>query len=90
MLGDEPEKLPENELELDALEGVTGGTGSNSEEAGMEGTVIAALPNALFSVDVGGQMITAHVSGQLRQHYFRILLGDKVQVEGNRITYCYK
>lgn len=85
MLKDKPENLAEDDLELDALESVTG-AGSNREVTVSDGTVVAALPNAMFSVDIGGQTITAHVSGKLRQSYFRILPGDKVRVEGDRIT----
>ena len=86
MLKDKPEELLDEALDVDELDSAAGGAGSNSEVTAVEGTVIAALPNAMFSVDVGGQTITVHVSGKLRQNYFRILPGDKVWVEGNRIT----
>ena len=88
-MGDKkPENLPE--LELDEMESVTGGTGSDGENAGTEGTVVAALENAMFSVDIGGQTVNVHMSGKLRMNYVRILPGDRVRVEGNRITYRYK
>ena len=48
----------------------------------LEGTVIEALPNAMFQVDIGnGHTILAHISGKLRMNYIRILPGDKVTVE---------
>jgi len=47
-----------------------------------EGTVIEALPNANFRVElVNSQVILAHVSGKIRMHYIKILPGDRVQVE---------
>ena len=48
----------------------------------VEGTVIDALPNAMFKVElVNGHQILAHVSGKLRMNYIRIVPGDKVTVE---------
>ncbi|MDR2421413.1 MAG: translation initiation factor IF-1 [Oscillospiraceae bacterium] len=47
-----------------------------------EGTVTEALPNTMFRVDIGkGHTILAHISGKLRQHYIRIVPGDKVTVQ---------
>lgn len=48
----------------------------------IEGTVIEALPNAMFRVELAnGHKILAHVSGKLRMNYIRIVPGDKVTVE---------
>ncbi|WP_461205181.1 translation initiation factor IF-1 [Clostridium sp. DL1XJH146] len=48
----------------------------------MQGSVLEALPNAMFQVQLeSGQTILAHVSGKLRMNYIRILPGDKVTVE---------
>ena len=48
----------------------------------LEGTVLEALPNAMFKVELeNGHQILAHISGKLRMHYIRILPGDKVTVE---------
>ncbi len=48
----------------------------------IEGTVIDALPNAMFQVELAnGHKILAHVSGKLRMNYIRIVPGDKVTVE---------
>ncbi|MDO4854455.1 MAG: translation initiation factor IF-1 [Coriobacteriia bacterium] len=64
----------------------------------LEGTVLEALPNAMFKVELeNGHQILAHISGKMRMHYIKILPGDKVQVElsvydldRGRITYRYK
>ncbi len=48
----------------------------------LEGTVVEAMPNAMFKVEIqGGHQILAHISGKLRMNYIRILPGDKVTVE---------
>ena len=48
----------------------------------VEGTVLEALPNAMFRVEVqAGHVVLAHLAGKLRMHYIRILPGDKVKVE---------
>ncbi len=47
-----------------------------------EGIVLDALPNAMFSVELGnGHKILAHISGKLRMNFIRILPGDKVTVQ---------
>ena len=64
----------------------------------LEGTILEALPNAMFRVELeNGHKILAHISGKMRMHYIKILPGDKVQVElsvydldRGRITYRYK
>ncbi len=48
----------------------------------MVGTIIEALPNAMFRVELeNGMKILAHVSGKIRMNFIRILPGDKVKVE---------
>ena len=48
----------------------------------VEGTVVEALPNAMFQVELeNGHKILAHISGKLRMNFIRILPGDKVTVE---------
>lgn len=48
----------------------------------VEGTVIDAMPNAMFQVELqNGHKILAHISGKLRMNFIRILPGDKVTVE---------
>jgi translation initiation factor IF-1 len=64
----------------------------------MEGTVLEALPNAMFRVELdNGHKMLAHISGKMRMQYIRILPGDRVVVElspydltRGRITYRYK
>jgi translation initiation factor IF-1 len=50
-----------------------------------EGVVTAALPNAMFrvEVDIGGEKhdVLATISGKMRKYYIRILPGDTVLVE---------
>ena len=39
----------------------------------IEGSVIEALPNAMFRVELtNGHKVLAHISGKMRQHYIRI------------------
>ncbi|HZJ77374.1 MAG TPA: translation initiation factor IF-1 [Clostridia bacterium] len=48
----------------------------------IEGTVVDALPNAFFTVELeNGHRILANISGKLRMNYIRILPGDKVTIE---------
>ena len=48
----------------------------------LEGTVVEALPNAMFQVELpNGHLILAHISGKLRMNFIRILPGDKVTVQ---------
>ncbi len=48
----------------------------------LEGTVVEALPNAMFQVEFeNGHKVLAHLSGKLRMNFIRILPGDKVTVE---------
>lgn len=48
----------------------------------VEGTIVDALPNATFQVELqNGHRILAHISGKLRMNFIRILPGDKVTVE---------
>ena len=48
----------------------------------LEATVIDALPNAVFKVELeNGHRVLAHVSGKMRMHFIRILPGDSVTVE---------
>jgi translation initiation factor IF-1 len=64
----------------------------------VEGTVIEALPNAMFRVELpNGHKVLAHISGKMRMHYIKILLGDKVLIElspydlsRGRITYRFR
>ena len=63
-----------------------------------DGTITDALSNAMFRVKLENEHeIVAHISGQMRMNYIRILPGDKVTVEMSpydltrgRIIYRYK
>ena len=47
-----------------------------------DGTIIEALSNAMFRVELeNGHVITAHISGKMRMHYIKILPGDRVALE---------
>ena len=71
---------------------------AKEEKIEVEGTILEALPNAMFRVEMeGGHKILAHISGKMRKNFIRILPGDKVLVElspydlkRGRITYRYK
>ncbi|MCX6383983.1 MAG: translation initiation factor IF-1 [Actinobacteria bacterium] len=48
----------------------------------VEGTILEALPNAMFRVELeNGHKVLAHISGKMRMHYIKILPGDTVRVE---------
>ena len=63
----------------------------------VEGIVVESLPNAMFRVELpNGHRVLAHISGKIRKHYIRILLGDRVLIElspydlsRGRITYRF-
>lgn len=71
---------------------------AKEEHIEVQGTVIDALPNAMFKVELeNGQVILAYISGKMRMHFIKILPGDKVTVElspydltKGRITYRFK
>ncbi|HYX28699.1 MAG TPA: translation initiation factor IF-1 [Pyrinomonadaceae bacterium] len=63
------------------------------------GTIIDKQPNAFFKVqlDNSEHIVLAAISGKMRKHRIRILVGDRVSVEMSpydltrgRITYRYK
>ena len=55
---------------------------AKSDMIELEGTVVEALPNTTFRVDIGNDHINlAHISGKLRMNFIRILPGDKVTVQ---------
>jgi translation initiation factor IF-1 len=57
---------------------------AKEERIEFEGTVLEALPNAMFRVEVeGGHEVLAYVSGKMRTRYIRILPGDKVRGKSN-------
>ena len=64
----------------------------------VEGTVLEALPNVMFKVELeNGHVVLAHISGKMRMHYIKILQGDRVtlemtpyDLEKGRITYRHR
>ena len=64
----------------------------------VEGTVLDALPNAMFQVELENKhKVLAHISGKMRMNYIKILPGDKVKLDlspydltRGRITFRYK
>jgi len=71
---------------------------SKADVIELEGTVVEALPNAMFNVELqNGHVVMCTISGKLRLNYIRILPGDRVMVEMSpydltrgRITWRYK
>ena len=47
----------------------------------MDGTVVDVLPNAMFRVQVNETNVIGYISGKMRQHDIKILLGDTVEIE---------
>ena len=68
------------------------------ESITIEGTVVEALPNTMFRVELANKhVVLAHVSGKMRMHFIKILPGDRVTIElspydltKGRIVYRYK
>jgi translation initiation factor IF-1 len=64
----------------------------------VEGTVVEALPNTTFRVEIdNGHEVLAYLSGKMRKYYIRVLIGDRVRVElspydleRGRIVYRHK
>lgn len=71
---------------------------SSKDKIEVEGTVVEALPGMMFRVELENKhQILAYLSGKMRRHYIRILLGDRVRVEmtpydleKGRIVYRYR
>ena len=61
----------------------------------VEGTIVEALPNAMFRVELtNGHKVIAYTGGKMRKHHIRVLAGDCVSLElspydlsKGRITY---
>ncbi len=71
---------------------------AKQEAIKMDGVITETLPNATFHVRLeNGHEVLAHISGKMRMHFIKILVGDRVTVElspydlsKGRITYRYK
>ena len=60
-----------------------------------EGVVIDALPGTKFKIRLGdGREILAYLSGKMRMHYIKVIVGDKVSLElspdGNKGRIIYR
>lgn len=56
----------------------------------IDGKVAEVLPNTLFRVEVEksqeapelvGKILLCHISGKMRMHYVRLMVGDRVKVQ---------
>ena len=48
----------------------------------VEGTVVEALPNVMFRVELeNGHRVLAHVAGKMRMHKIQLSPGDRVKLE---------
>ena len=55
---------------------------SQKEVIKLTGTVVEALPNTQFRVELeNGHIVIAHMSGKMRKNFIRLVPGDKVEVE---------
>jgi translation initiation factor IF-1 len=70
----------------------------NPDAIAVDGRVVDALPNAMFTVELdNGQKVLGHLGGKMRKNYIRVLTGDRVTVElspydltRGRITYRHR
>jgi translation initiation factor IF-1 len=64
----------------------------------MQGTIVEAFPAGQFKVELdNGHAVLGYISGKMRKHYIRVLLGDRVtlelspyDLERGRITFRHK
>ncbi len=55
---------------------------SKKDSIEVYGTVLEALPNAMFKVKLENDFeVLAHISGKMRMNFIRILPGDRVKIE---------
>jgi len=55
---------------------------TNPDAIAVEGKIIDALPNAMFTVELeNGHQVLGHLGGRMRRNYIRVLPGDRVVVE---------
>ena len=56
---------------------------AKEETLKMQGTVVEVLPNAMFRVQLEGmeRPVMGVISGKMRMHNIKILLGDSVDIE---------
>lgn len=61
-----------------------------NETIEVEGSIAEVLPNTLFRVKIErcseipelvGRVILCHISGKMRMHYIKLMVGDRVKLE---------
>ncbi|TET86806.1 MAG: translation initiation factor IF-1 [Dehalococcoidia bacterium] len=71
---------------------------AKKEKIEVEGKVVECLPNAMFRVELpSGHKVLAHISGNMRRHFIKILPSDVGRIElspydlsRGRVTYRFK
>jgi len=59
----------------------------NKEEQFVEGTIIEAMPNTLFNVEIENketnekEVSLVYLAGKMRIHRIKVLVGDKVKIK---------
>jgi translation initiation factor IF-1 len=89
---------PKKKNDRPAQTAAVGPRRSRDDVIAMDGTVLDALPNALFNVELeNGHKVLGHISGKMRTNYIKIVPGDRVLVElspydlsKGRITFRYR
>ena len=57
---------------------------NNNNEAPVNGEILEALPNTFFRVELeDGREVIGYLSGKMRIHRIRVLVGDKVTLQEN-------
>ena len=55
---------------------------AKEETLKFEGVVTEVLPSAMFKVNItDSHVVIGYISGKMRQHEIKVLLGDTVEVE---------
>ena len=56
---------------------------AKEEGVRLEGTVLEVLPNATFRIklDDADSVVLGVISGKMRQHNIKVMLGDRVEIE---------
>jgi len=56
---------------------------NKKKDASISGVVVESLPNTFFRVkrDDNGEEMLTYLSGKMRLHRIKVLIGDKVMVE---------
>jgi len=56
-------------------------TENKTQDMRAAGTILEALPNTMFRVELDdGEVQVAYLSGKMRIHRIKVLVGDKVEI----------